>query len=190
MTHSDEPNLSQTTDLAPATTSRTLLRLDLAPSTLCSICPAAIWMSPTQQTGKKPKLKIYCSLMKVLITEELAECDGEAIATAQQEAQSLMRAEKEDQQYSKAEAKAYKKLPKQERDEIEREEKLRMEKDAAKYLAENKPDNEQKEASTQEQIEAQNEAAEAKAKSVISLLSTAAINPDKAVRPPSFFTSD
>ncbi|CDS47896.1 MobA [Polaromonas sp. CG9_12] len=66
--------------------SRTLNRLDLTPLTLCAFCPAAIWMSPIPIAKGKPKLKIFCSLMRVLITEELLECDGEAIATAQKEA--------------------------------------------------------------------------------------------------------
>ena len=43
-------------------------------------------MSPRIQNENNTTLKIYCSLMKVLITEELGECDGEAIATAQIEA--------------------------------------------------------------------------------------------------------
>ena len=81
----DHPALPVTQSSTPM--SRTLNRLDLTPLTLCAFCPAAIWMSPIPITKEKLKLKIFCSLMRVLITEELLECDGEAIATAQKEAQ-------------------------------------------------------------------------------------------------------
>ena len=61
-----------TTTITPR--SRTLLRLEKTPDTVCAICPNALWH--TVKKANKPVARVYCTLMHALIDEQLADCDG------------------------------------------------------------------------------------------------------------------
>ena len=54
--------------------SRTLLRLEKQPDTVCASCPNALWQS--LQIKGKPGVRVYCTLMHVLVDELLTDCDG------------------------------------------------------------------------------------------------------------------
>lgn len=54
--------------------SRTLLRLEKSPDTVCATCPNAIWQS--LQIKAKPGVRAYCKLMGALIDDLLMDCDG------------------------------------------------------------------------------------------------------------------
>lgn len=54
--------------------SRTLLRMEKNPATVCAACPNAIWQSLLHKA--KPTARAYCTLMHVLVDEELTDCDG------------------------------------------------------------------------------------------------------------------
>ena len=54
--------------------SRTLLRLEKRPETVCATCPNAIWQS--LQIKAKPGVRVYCTLMHVLVDDLLTDCDG------------------------------------------------------------------------------------------------------------------
>ena len=54
--------------------SRTLLRLEKAPETVCAVCPNALWH--TVKKANKPVARVYCNLMSALIDEQLSDCDG------------------------------------------------------------------------------------------------------------------
>jgi len=54
--------------------SRTLLRMEQNPDTVCAACPNAIWQSLLHKG--KPTVRVYCRLMHVLVDQELSDCDG------------------------------------------------------------------------------------------------------------------
>lgn len=54
--------------------SRTLLRLEKSPDTVCATCPNAIWQS--LQIKAKPGVRAYCTLMHALVDDLLTDCDG------------------------------------------------------------------------------------------------------------------
>ena len=47
--------------------SRTLLRLEKAPETVCAVCPNAIWQS--LMVRSKPGARVYCTLMSALVDD-------------------------------------------------------------------------------------------------------------------------
>ena len=61
-----------TTTMPPK--SRTLLRLEKNPATVCAVCPNAIWQS--LQIKAKPGVRVYCTLMGALVDDLLTDCDG------------------------------------------------------------------------------------------------------------------
>lgn len=54
--------------------SRTLLRLEKTPATVCAVCPNALWHTVVK--AHKPVARVYCNLMHALIDQELKDCDG------------------------------------------------------------------------------------------------------------------
>ena len=52
--------------------SRTLLRLELSPETCCAACPNAVW----QSLEKGKEVRVFCTLMHVLVDDLLMDCDG------------------------------------------------------------------------------------------------------------------
>ena len=54
--------------------SRTLLRLEMQPETVCATCPNAIWQS--LRIKGTPGVRVYCTLMHVLVDDLLMDCDG------------------------------------------------------------------------------------------------------------------
>ena len=65
--------------------SRTLLRLEKMPDTVCAVCQNALWH--TVKKANKPVARVYCNLMHALIDEQLVDCDGipDEITQEQQE---------------------------------------------------------------------------------------------------------
>lgn len=58
------------TSLTPR--SRTLIKLGISPDTVCAVCPNAVWHQPAETK----KLRVFCTLMHVLVDGKLSECDG------------------------------------------------------------------------------------------------------------------
>ena len=63
-----------TTTTPPKPKSRTLLRLEKNPATVCAVCPNAIWQS--LMVRSKPGARVYCTLMSALVDDLLTDCDG------------------------------------------------------------------------------------------------------------------